>query len=359
MIDSLRGYLAISQRAYLKLDGVRWSLHGDAVEFANGFTFALSSEIGLFLEGFASTHQLISFDLLLHALQLLGYGLAKLPAEAGYLAKLFKALKRPLRNAGALMGSLCEQIAPQPGVPDPASICKWLRSPPLMAEMFSREEPDATVGMIPHITDEEFETIVLTRLRDLRLDELYHWLRHGRGPAANEGAQIARAMDIARPRSLSGILAKVKHRQRLAGAVPFISQMVAALTLPPRRLQSCQLPIGGYADVVSRGQPEQLLPSQFVLEDLEFVRRFASNELLFFRREEPHARLREELVLVLDQGVRTWGSVRMALSATVFESASRSQRPVCTSWTRLGIRAAGAGSRLPRCRPADSSAQLE
>jgi hypothetical protein len=318
MNDSVRGYLAISPGYYPKLEGFRWSQHGDAVEFANGVTFAFSGEIGLFLEGFASRHRLISFEHLLHALQLLGYGAGTFSAEAGFLARLFKALKRPLRNAGALMGELCEEVAPQAGAPNAATICQWLGSPPLMAEMFSRADPGATATMLPQLTVEDFETIVLTKLRELRLEELYHWLRHGRGPAEDEGAQIARAVDIARPRSLSGILAKLTQRQRLAGAVPFISQMVAALTLPPRRLQSRQLPMGGYADVASRGQPEQLLPSQFILEDLEFVRRFASNELLYFRREEPHARLREELVLLLDQGVRTWGDVRVALGAAVF-----------------------------------------
>jgi hypothetical protein len=315
MTDSLRSYLSISQRYYRNLEGLRWSPNGDAVEFAKGDAFAFSGEIGLFVEGFASTHRLISFEHLLHLLQLLGNGTRKLPEEARFVAKLFKALKRPLRNAGALMGSLCEQVAPRPGAPNPAILCNWLGSPPLMAEMFSREQRGDVGAMLPIITGEEFESIVLTRLRAVRMDELYHWLRHGRTPVQEEGAKIAQAVDIARPRSLSGVLAKATQRQRLAGAVPLISQMVAALTLPPRRLQSRELPMGGYADVASRGKPEHLFPSQFVLEDLEFVRRFAFNELLYFHLEEPHGRLREELVLLLDQGIRTWGNVRLALSA--------------------------------------------
>src|SRR5205823_4691807 len=57
--------------------------------------------------------------------------------------------------------------------------------------------------------------------------------------------------------------------------------------------------------------------SQFALDDLEFVRRYAEKELLYFRREEPHARTEEELIVLLDQGVRTWGDVRLVLSAAV------------------------------------------
>jgi len=67
--------------------------------------------------------------------------------------------------------------------------------------------------------------------------------------------------------------------------------------------------------VTTRGDPERLLPSQFALDPDEFVRRFAGNELLYFQREDPHEAVRPDRVIVLDQGVRTWGSVRLALAA--------------------------------------------
>src|SRR5262249_11813381 len=35
-------------------------------------------------------------------------------------------------------------------------------------------------------------------------------------------------------------------------------------------------------------------------------------------REEPHAKTREDLVVLLDQGVRTWGDVRLVLAAALF-----------------------------------------
>ncbi len=96
--------------------------------------------------------------------------------------------------------------------------------------------------------------------------------------------------------------------------------------MPPRRLDHSELPVGGYADVTTRGQPERLLPSQFAVDGLEFVRRFAEKELLYFRREEPFDSTREELVVLLDQGVRTWGGVRLALAGAVFALAQFAQR---------------------------------
>src|SRR5262249_15151715 len=109
----------------------------------------------------------------------------------------------------------------------------------------------------------------------------------------------------------------VRDRDRLRGSVPLVRHLVSALSLPPRRRTPPKLPVGGYADVTTRGDPAHLLPSQFALDPDEFVRRFAENELLYFRREDPHERRREHLALVVDQGVMTWGPVRLVLCAAV------------------------------------------
>jgi hypothetical protein len=100
---------------------------------------------------------------------------------------------------------------------------------------------------------------------------------------------------------------------------------VAALAIPPRRLTPEELPLGGYADMVTHGQVEHLLPSQHALEDLEFLRRFAERELLYFRREDPPAHQRQELAVLLDQGVRTWGDVRLVLAAAALALARQAQ----------------------------------
>src|SRR5262249_4875761 len=57
-----------------------------------------------------------------------------------------------------------------------------------------------------------------------------------------------------------------------------------------------------------------------------FFRRFAENELLYFQREEPHAVVRRELVVLLDQGVRTWGDVRLVLAAAVLALGRQAER---------------------------------
>src|SRR5262249_2678866 len=145
---------------------------------------------------------------------------------------------------------------------------------------------------------------------------LEHWLNFGCGPD-EAGDKLADEI-AARPPSLLEVMeAASRDRERLSGALALVSSLAGAITLPPRRLDQHELAVGGYADVTTRGSPERLLPSQYALDSLEFVRRFAEQELLYFRREEPNDPTREELIIVLDQGVRTWGGVRLALAGAV------------------------------------------
>ena len=72
--------------------------------------------------------------------------------------------------------------------------------------------------------------------------------------------------------------------------------------------------------------PEQILPIQFALDDEEFLRRFAERELLYFHREEPRQPTTEEIVLLLDQGVRTWGDVRLVLAGAVIALLRQAKR---------------------------------
>ena len=178
----------------------------------------------------------------------------------------------------------------------------------------------------PPLTALDFEMRFLNALKQLSPDEIACWLEHGQGHLPFPGERVAQAIEALKPKTLEGVVAALEDRDRLAGAMPMVSQFISALTLPPRRLAHQALPTGGYADIATRGKPEQILPSQFAIDNIEFLRRFAENELLYFHREEPHAPVTEELVLLLDLGVRTWGKVRQALAASALALARLSAR---------------------------------
>jgi hypothetical protein len=297
------------------LGGLRWSVEEDALEHQDGSIFAFTEEVALFLEGFDSGGRLISFAFVLHLLYLLRNNDRAFAPGSLRLSHAFADAGKSMRNAGAFCAVLCRDV-PQVNnmvvthdvldrLRDRIRPIRWFVS--IFHDTFDPSE-------VPPLGPAAFEEMILKQLDAYTTEELRDWLRHGRGPVKEAGKALAQALP---PRTLSGALAALLERPRLAGARPFVTQLLSALALPPRRRLQPTIPLGGYADVTTHGQPQLLLPSQFALDEMDFLRRFADRELLYFRREEPHARTRHELVVLLDQGVRTWGDVRLVLGAAV------------------------------------------
>ncbi len=323
-MDRFTAYLRISSHYAAAMRRLHWSPAGDAIQFGDGSTFAFPGEIWPFLEGFASQRPLIHFTYILHLLYVLKKPRTPfLGRDVSTLVNAFAQTQRPYRNASVFCAILCADV---PAVPDP------LEQVPFWTGTFELEvgvsEPFFTLqdGDTPPLPGEVFEARFLFALSRHPFGDVLHWFRYGRGPVHHAGAEIAETVLLDKPRSLKGILAELSQLQRLSGARPFVEQLVSALTLPPRRLEKPELPLGGYSDVTTHGQVDQLLPSQFAFDDLEFIRRHAECELLYFRREDPHVHTREELVVLLDQGVRTWGTVRLVLTAALFALARLAER---------------------------------
>ena len=328
-LDNAHDYLAIPTDYWRRPGGLRWCASGEAVEQIApdptiGCTFAMAGEIALFLEGYVTSGPLICFGFVLHLLQLLGLSGNELtarrrPAAFADLASTFREMGRPIRNAGALCARLCREVPRAADPPDPIDLGQALRHPTSISVFQHRLHWPAEM---PPLTPDRFEALVLKALEQLTPGDVRHWLRHGCGPVGGAGEEVARLWT----HDFAAVLAGLKERPRLAGAVPLVESLAGALTLPPRRLNRAELPAGGYADIATRGQPEQILPAQFVLDDIEFLRRFAAHELLYFHREEPRAPTTEDLLIVLDQGVRTWGDVRLVLAAAALALVRRAAR---------------------------------
>lgn len=339
-------YLQIPAAYCRSFGGLRWAQYGEAVEFLDGpdagRTFAFAAEIAQFLEGLlAPDGPYPAFGTALHLLYMLGLGdRATAPGSDGLfhqprLARPFRELGSPLRNAGALCARLAREI---PGVADPPELSDVLRllngghwipqmvlSHPMLGAMDYAEQPAADPT--------EFDACIAARLEELPDDEIRHWLKFGRRP-------IAKADEAPVPlpeRGLTGTLERFEERPRLSGLSRLVSRLEGALSLPPRQLEHDGPQADGYWDLATRGSPEQILPIQFALENEEFLRRFAERELLYFHRETPSRPVTHELVLLLDQGVRTWGDVRLVLAGTAIALARQAAR------RRLAVRLAVTG----------------
>ncbi len=309
-------YLQIPADYCRSFGGLRWAHYGEAIEFlegpAAGRTFAFAAEVAAFLEGMGSAGgTLPGFGFVLHLLYLVGLG--DRAARHGerraicveQIAAPFRELGCPLRNAGALCAWLSRaapRAADPPHVADLQEILtagSWVPqmvlSHPLLGAMDQAEEPGLAAAELVEL---------ICRAANLLSDsEIRHWLRHGRG-------SVASGVDPPMPpqaRSLAETLAELERSPRLAGVGRLVSRLEGAISLPPRRLAWSELQDGGYADITTKGAPEQILPIQFALEQEEFLRRFAARELLYFHREEPRQPTAEEIILLLDQGVAHLG----------------------------------------------------
>jgi len=313
-MNVVQEYLRLSGAYCQYLGGLRWSTLDDTLVYPDGGTFAFNEEIAVFLTGLGRQRALIHFGHVLHLLDLLRNSRALPGREVGRLRHAFADADASLANAGAFFASLCREVPEVPLAVDVQHVCARLTHPGMPIRWFivsfhDTFHPSQGAPLLP----EAFEAGVLRGVAAYSDEELRHWFRHGHGAVKDVGAEIARQLPV--PRTLTGVLAALLDRPRLAGAQAYVAQLVSALTLPPRRLARQELPVGGYTDVTTHGPPEQLLLDQFALDEWDFFRRFVDRELLYYRREEPQARTRQDLVVLLDQGVRTWGEIRLVLAA--------------------------------------------
>jgi hypothetical protein len=302
------------------LGNLRWSDQTNCLTLA-GEQVASYEELALFLEGFVSQRPILAFGSIAHWLVLLTIACDDVAFTR--LRAAFRDAGRCWRNAGALAGMISESLLPATDRHAVEIVCARLRDQAFPIRWFSGAF-NGLPGEEPAHSLIEFEHRVREGLFHLSDADLTMWLKSGRGPVNRAGEELARVQPT--PRTVGSVIDELLNRPRLAGAASYLPQMIVALSVPPRRQLPEQLPVGGYSDVVTHGGLDQILPSQYALDEVEFLRRFCDNELFYFRREEPPARLRQELIIILDQGVRTWGDVRLVLTAAALALAKLADR---------------------------------
>jgi hypothetical protein len=306
-VAAAEAYLTIPPGYGAGLEGVHWSLGCDAIEDANGETLVLFEQLVDVLEGVFARPSVSPFAYVLHALTILKRG------GAGPFDRLRRAYAQATgapalsRNVGTLISELAGFVG---RMREPA----WRD---LNTELHRRrrdgEHRRPELAVEPPLSPAQFEASLADGLARYDDAALVHWLTAA-APPSGAGEELVRPI-ASLPDRVREVLRLAVDRPRLAGAAALAPALDAALTMPARRRSPDRIPQGGYADVTTRGELDRLLPSQFALDPDDFVRRFAERELLYFRREDPHTAPKPERVIVLDQGVRTWGSVRHALTA--------------------------------------------
>lgn len=320
--------------------GLIWAKYGDCLEQADSQTFIFTKQLADFLEGFASVQRVLHFGHMLECWRMLGMETpADAPQKALFrrLAIAFRQQNSPARNAGSFFAKITTGVARAEKIHAGGgyAVAQFLAQSNELGLLHPKgpgntEQPDRNAAELWSLVGDE-----ISKLND---DELRQAFRHG-SPAPTTPIEPIVELIEQKPKTVGEFFDEaIAERERFKASLPQVRQLVAALTLPPRRLDHQKLPVGGYADVINRGRPERLLLSQFALDPDEFVRRFAENELLYYRKEDPHERERETLSLILDQGVRTWGSIRQTLTAALIAFTKVAEKNKLPLTIRVGSR---------------------
>lgn len=304
-------YFVIRANAF----GLAWSESGDAVVYEQvdsriGLTHSFREEIALFIEGYAAERALPDFTSLLLLMMLF-----RDEVYDRRTAELFSALSRPWRNAGTLAARLTIEDAMALEAPPVEALLLHLRRPSGVLRSAGRS---AAMSLSPRHWER-----VRRRLRAVDDEELCTWLEHGRSAAPDDEGAIESLVETLPPETMGDPWEAVLQSPRLAWARSMLPALEGALALPAWPAHCEEVRVGGYADLSNRGDIERILPAQLALEPDEFLRRFAERELLYYERESPQVVSQRGLVLILDQGVRTWGDTRIILASAALALARR------------------------------------
>ncbi|TCO90206.1 hypothetical protein EV701_111132 [Chthoniobacter flavus] len=122
-----------------------------------------------------------------------------------------------------------------------------------------------------------------------------------------------------------------------SGFARLVRDFMAAIQLPRRLSEQDEMPIGGFADITNRGNPDRLLLSELAHDDLTLAVRIAVNEALYLRREPPAKEPPSTLAILLDSGVRLWGTPRVLATAVALALVAKSSvHEKCTIFRASG-----------------------
>ncbi len=244
-------YLVIPGDYAKDLGGLIWSESGDMIETAAGKPFAWRQQIQQFLEGFASVRRPMHFVHLLHLMQLMGVGPISVAAEpATEMRRSFTLAGKLLRNAGVFIKRVEPETTILPGfiyrhVPRVQELAH--QKPP--AHIVDAEVPPLDRG--PFLEQVFRSAAAIFVRRSIALVQI--WLSTGLQCLAACRRRVGKA--AAQFNRRTGRRGS-QSRATDWGHIALVPSLCGTLALPPRRLDHSELPVGGYADVTTRSQPE-------------------------------------------------------------------------------------------------------
>lgn len=92
--------------------------------------------------------------------------------------------------------------------------------------------------------------------------------------------------------------------EKIAALIPY---MISGMNFPIHSKQSDERPDGGVSNLSNKGHFDQLIVSEFAYDDDYFLSRIVNNEALFFEREKAKDDNNDDVCLLIDSSLYTWG----------------------------------------------------
>lgn len=130
------------------------------------------------------------------------------------------------------------------------------------------------------------------------------------------------------------LISALQDDSECGGLARIARALMAVVHLPRAVSEPEELPMGGFSDISNRGPFDRLLVSELAHDNLTLAVRVCLNEALYLRREAPPKTPPRGRFLLIDSGIRLWGTARVFAAAVAMALAATGQRNARTATYR-------------------------
>lgn len=122
-------------------------------------------------------------------------------------------------------------------------------------------------------------------------------------------------LPVAPPEACRALLLELEGDRELGGLARLARSLSAVVHVPRSLAEADDLPLGGISDLATRGPLDRLTVSELAHDDTTLALRVALGEALYLRRERPSSARRGARAILVDTGIRLWGTPRVFATA--------------------------------------------
>lgn len=142
--------------------------------------------------------------------------------------------------------------------------------------------------------------------------------------------------DLEIGRDFSYLIEQLKSDDEFRALANLATRLAPASQLPRVFHMPIDVTGDGYGDISNRGPLHRLLLTELAYDGLTMCARLANNEALYIRREPAQESLDRRRILLIDCGIRMWGTPRIMATAAALAFAAGAENGTVQIWRNEG-----------------------